>query len=57
MAKIIAKISNTFVPIATLRRISSQDEEDNEKFQAIVVEGALELRGDQAPKAELPLFF
>ncbi len=33
-----------------------KNEVDNEKFEGILVEGALELSGDQAPKTEPPLF-
>src|SRR5580658_1749290 len=35
--------------------IGSEDKKNDEKLQAVVVERALKLRGDQAPKAEPPL--
>ncbi len=34
--------------------IRADDEEDHQVFQGVVVEGALKLRGDQAPEAETP---
>jgi len=34
--------------------IGADDEEDDEIFQGVVVEGALKLRGDEAPEAETP---
>ncbi len=34
-----------------------ENQVDNEKFQRILVEGALKLRGDQAPEPKPPLFF
>src|ERR1043166_826667 len=36
--------------------ILAEDEVDDEKLQAIVVEGALELGGDEAPETEAPGF-
>src|SRR5260370_1340010 len=37
--------------------VPPQDQKDDKEFQAVVVESALELRGDEAPKAEPPFFF
>ncbi len=38
-------------------RIGPQDQEDDKELEPVVVERALELRGDQAPETEPPLFF
>jgi len=40
-----------------IRGVGPEDQENDKEFQAVVVEGALELRSDQTPKAEPPLFF
>jgi len=40
-----------------ISRVPPQDQEDDKEFQAVVVESALELSGDETPKAEPPLFF
>jgi hypothetical protein len=37
--------------------LDGEDQVNGKKFECVFVEGALELRGDEAPKAELPLFF
>ncbi len=36
------------------REVFPDDEEDHQEFQGVVVEGALKLRGDQAPEADSP---
>jgi hypothetical protein len=36
-------------------RICSEDEENDKEFQAVIIEGTLKLRGDEAPKPKAPL--
>ena len=38
-----------------LRKIHGDDDVDDEELQRVVVEAGLELRGDQAPEAALPV--